>query len=189
MLKIKEEIVFDNVFYLIAKTQVEDQMKLLQDSWSDLLVLDHIHQRLQHGLQDETSLPNGQKFNLVSLALLGVPTNHTALMAFQAKLAEIKFDTVDYLCLKFLLLLNPGRFIFEFLQTFKVLPKKTYKAQTYSLSVVDVRGISDRNPVANGYQATQQALVQYCMQCYPQIPVSLHFTFTNLLHNLITFKK
>lgn len=84
-------------------------MKLLQHAWSDLLVLDHMHQRLRHGLQDEAALPNGQKFDLVGLALLGVPAALPGLISLQAKLAELKFDSVDYLCLKFLLLLNPGK--------------------------------------------------------------------------------
>ena len=83
-------------------------MKLLQHSWSHLLVLDHIHQRIHHGLQDDSSLPNGQKFNLVSLALLGEPTAAPDMITLQNTLAELKFDHVDYLCVKFLLLLNPG---------------------------------------------------------------------------------
>lgn len=31
--------------------QVDDQMKLLQHSWSDLLILDHLHQRIHNRLQ------------------------------------------------------------------------------------------------------------------------------------------
>jgi hypothetical protein len=89
--------------------EVKDQMKLLEHAWCDLLVLDHIHQRLQHGLQDEALLPNGQKFDLVSLALLGDPSALSSLKSLQSKLAELEFDSVEYLCLKFLLLLNPGK--------------------------------------------------------------------------------
>jgi nuclear hormone receptor FTZ-F1, putative len=83
-------------------------MKLLQHAWSDMLVLDHIHQRMHNGLPDETTLPNGQKFDLLGLALLGVPTTSDSLIQCQQKLQELKFDSVDYLCIKFLLLLNPG---------------------------------------------------------------------------------
>ena len=98
-------------YYLI---QVDDQMKLLQNAWSDMLVLDHIHQRIHAGLPDETTLPNGQKFDLLSLALLGVPQVVDQLHRVTARLQELKFDTNDYICLKFLLLLNPGQYYMIF---------------------------------------------------------------------------
>ncbi|KAJ8968858.1 hypothetical protein NQ317_004446 [Molorchus minor] len=61
------------LFLIILWFQVDDQMKLLQHSWSDMLVLDHIHQRMHNNLPDETTLHNGQKFDLLNLGLLGVP--------------------------------------------------------------------------------------------------------------------
>lgn len=85
-------------------------MKLLQHAWSDMLVLDHIHQRLHAGLPDETTLPNGQKFDLLSLALLGMPQVADQLHQVTARLQDLKVDTSEYICLKFLLLLNPGPF-------------------------------------------------------------------------------
>lgn len=94
------------------ETQVDDQMKLLQNSWSDLLVLDHMHQRMHNGLPDEMTLANGQKFDLVGLALLGVPAVSDSLNQVQNRLFELKLDSLEYLCLKFLLLLNPGMFLF-----------------------------------------------------------------------------
>lgn len=90
-------------------------MKLLQNSWSHLLVLDHIHQRIHHGLQDESSLPNGQKFNLISLALLGETSTASDMISLQNTLIDLKFDNVDYLCIKFLLLLNPGKYHLQFI--------------------------------------------------------------------------
>nr|CAD7453709.1 unnamed protein product [Timema tahoe] len=90
--------------------QVDDQMKLLQHSWSDMLVLDHLHQRMHNNLPDETTLPNGQKFDLLGLGLLGVPTLTSHFNELTAKLQELKFDVSDYICLKFLLLLNPGNY-------------------------------------------------------------------------------
>lgn len=83
-------------------------MKLLQNSWSDMLVLDHIHQRLHNQLPDETTLHNGQKFDLLGLGLLGVPSLAEHFNELQNKLQELKFDVGDYICMKFLLLLNPG---------------------------------------------------------------------------------
>ncbi|KAK7601048.1 hypothetical protein V9T40_008489 [Parthenolecanium corni] len=90
---------------------VDDQMKLLQHSWSDMLVLDHIHQRMHNNLQDETTLHNGQKFDLLSLGLLGVPSLQDRFTQVTHTLHDLKFDVSDYICLKFLLLLNPGKLI------------------------------------------------------------------------------
>lgn len=83
-------------------------MKLLQHSWSDMLVLDHLHQRMHNNLPDETTLPNGQKFDLLCLGLLGVPTLADHFTDLTNKLQDLKFDVSDYICVKFLLLLNPG---------------------------------------------------------------------------------
>ncbi|XP_023349575.1 nuclear hormone receptor FTZ-F1 [Eurytemora carolleeae] len=60
----------NSVFF--KELKVDDQMKLLEDSWSEMLILDHLHQRLHNNLPDESALPNGQKFDLLQLALLGV---------------------------------------------------------------------------------------------------------------------
>ncbi|ETN65094.1 nuclear receptor subfamily 5 group A member 3 [Anopheles darlingi] len=120
---------------------VDDQMKLLQNSWSDMLVLDHIHQRLHNGLPDETTLHNGQKFDLLGLGLLGVPSLAEHFNELQNKLQELKFDVGDYICMKFLLLLNP-----------------------------DVRGITNRKTVVEGYENVQAALLDYTLTCYPSVP-------------------
>ncbi|XP_047098390.1 nuclear hormone receptor FTZ-F1 [Schistocerca piceifrons] len=120
--------------------QVDDQMKLLQHSWSDMLVLDHMHQRMHNNLPDETTLPNGQKFDLLCLGLLGVPTLADHFNDLTAKLQDLKFDLSDYICVKFLLLLNP-----------------------------DVRGLANRKHVQEGHDQVQQALLDYTLTCYPQI--------------------
>ena len=83
-------------------------MRLLENSWSEMLILDQIHQRMHNHLQDEIDLPNGQKFELLSLALLGVPSMSDAFAELTNKLSTLKFDSADYVCLKFILLLNPG---------------------------------------------------------------------------------
>ena len=87
-------------------------MRLLENSWSEMLILDQIHQRMHNHLQDEIDLPNGQKFELLSLALLGVPSMSDAFAELTNKLSALKFDSADYVCLKFVLLLNPGWFYF-----------------------------------------------------------------------------
>ena len=83
-------------------------MRLLENSWSEMLILDQIHQRMHNHLPDETTLANGQKFELLSLALLGVPSMSEAFNDLTTKLSTLKFDSADYVCLKFVLLLNPG---------------------------------------------------------------------------------
>ncbi|XP_055601500.1 nuclear hormone receptor FTZ-F1-like [Uranotaenia lowii] len=126
--------------------KVDDQMKLLQNSWSDMLVLDHIHQRLHNGLPDDTTLHNGQKFDLLGLGLLGVPSLADRFNELQNKLQELKFDVGDYICMKFLLLLNPGK------------------------GEQDVRGITNRKTVVEGYENVQAALLDYTLTCYPSVP-------------------
>ncbi|KAE8743194.1 Fushi tarazu - Factor 1 isoform A [Frankliniella occidentalis] len=128
----------NSVFFKDLK--VDDQMKLLQYSWSDMLVLDHLHQRLHNQLPDETTLPNGQKFDLLCLGLLGVASLADQFAALAHQFALLKFDISDYICLKFLLLLNP-----------------------------DVRGIMNRKHVQEGQTQVKTALLDYTMTNYPQL--------------------
>lgn len=44
-----------------ALFQVGDQMKLLQNCWSELLVFDHIYRQLQHGKEHSVLLVTGQE--------------------------------------------------------------------------------------------------------------------------------
>ncbi|XP_034658248.1 nuclear hormone receptor FTZ-F1 [Drosophila subobscura] len=128
----------NTVFFKDLK--VDDQMKLLQHSWSDMLVLDHLHHRIHNGLPDETQLNNGQVFNLLSLGLLGVPQLSDYFNELQNKLQDLKFDMGDYVCMKFLILLNPT-----------------------------VRGIVNRKTVSEGHDNVQAALLDYTLTCYPSV--------------------
>lgn len=89
--------------------QVDDQMKLLHVSWSEMLMLDHIYQHCTNGLPDETRLLNGQKFNLVNMCLFGFTSMTDRLEELFRKMRQLKFDRNDYVCLKFLILMNPGK--------------------------------------------------------------------------------
>lgn len=128
----------NSIFF--KELKVDDQMKLLQQSWSDMLILDHLHQRLHNGLPEETTMPNGQKFSLVNLSLLGVANMVDQLNHVSARLQELKFDPLDYICLKFLLLLNP-----------------------------EVRTLNNMKLVHEAHERTQQALMEYTISCYPQV--------------------
>jgi nuclear receptor subfamily 5 group A protein 3 len=156
-------------------------MKLLQNSWSDMLVLDHLHQRLHNQLPDETTLHNGQKFDLLSLGLLGVPALGEHFNELQNKLQELKFDVGDYICMKFLLLLNPGKqeshkrvgFCFLFAENILLQDNKTFVYDGFT----EVRGIANRKTVIEGYENVQAALLDYTLTCYPSVTVRLAFDF------------
>ncbi|CAL4118943.1 unnamed protein product, partial [Meganyctiphanes norvegica] len=127
--------------FFFKDLKVDDQMKLLQHSWSDILILDHLHQRIHNRLQDETTLPNGQKFDLLSLALLGTSQFADRFHQILNKLVELNFDISDYICLKFMILLNP-----------------------------DIRLLSDRRSVLTAYDQVKHVLIEYCQNMYPQEP-------------------
>lgn len=128
----------NSIFFKDLK--VDDQMKLLQNAWSDMLILDHVHQRLHNNLPDETTLPNGQKFNLLSLAVLGVTSMMEQFNDLRCKLQELKFDSIDYICLKFMLLLNP-----------------------------EVRLLVNRKHIYDALEQVKQGLLEYNLSCYPHI--------------------
>lgn len=50
----------------------------------------------------------------------------------------------------------------------------------------DVRGITNRKHVEEGYEQVSQALLEYTVTCYPQIQVKIYFTstFITKLNNL-----
>ena len=118
----------------------DDQIMLLQDSWSEMLILDHIHQRMHKNLPDETELPNGQKFDLLSLALLGVPSMAEKFLQISESLKQLCFDSAEYFCLKFIIYLNAGM------------------AQ------------NSRQQVHEGSEQVHELLLEYCQTCYPNIP-------------------
>ena len=64
---------------------------------------------MHNNLPDETQLPNGQKFELLSLALLGVPSMAEKFLEVSNTMKQLSFDPADYVCLKFILLLNQGK--------------------------------------------------------------------------------
>ncbi|XP_070164306.1 nuclear hormone receptor FTZ-F1 isoform X2 [Polyergus mexicanus] len=146
MCKVLDQNLFSQVDWARNSTffkdlKVDDQMKLLQHSWSDMLVLDHLHQRLHNSLPDEMTLHNGQKFDLLCLGLLGVPALADLFKDLSKKLQELKFDTSDYICMKFLMLLNH-----------------------------DVRGLVNKKHVQEGHEQVQQTLMEYTLACYPSLP-------------------
>jgi len=133
-----------------------------------MLLLDHIHQRMHNNLADDTQLPNGQRFDLLTLALLGVTSAADQLHQLTMKLAELKFDTIDYTCLKFLLLLNPGKPY--------ILSKDSSStlAQTSNLlfTFTDAGGLNNYELVSEAFNQIQRTLLEFCVSFYSHVPVS-----------------
>jgi nuclear receptor subfamily 5 group A protein 3 len=137
-------------------------MRLLENSWSEMLILDQIHQRMHNHLPDETTLANGQKFELLSLALLGVPSMSEAFNDMTTKLSTLKFDSADYVCLKFVLLLNPGELML--MTTDRV-------AAANPFFLADVQTLGNRNHVQECHDQVRRTLHEYCINCYQSVPV------------------
>ena len=132
-------------FYLKEfKFEVEDQLMLLRDSWSEMLILDHMHQRMHNNLPDETHLPNGQKFELLSVGLLGVPSMAKKFLEISDNLKQHCFDSADYVCLKLIISLNGG---------------------------LVLRNLNnDKQHLYELIQQSHQILLEYCQTCYPNVP-------------------
>ena len=94
-------------FHNFKKLQNMDKVTLVVNSWSGIFILDQIHHRMHNHIPDEITLANGEKFKLLSLALLGTPSLMEAFNTMSRKLANLMFDSADYVCLKLLLFLNP----------------------------------------------------------------------------------
>lgn len=152
-----------------------------------MLLLDHIHQRMHNNLADDTQLPNGQRFDLLTLALLGASSasDISALHQLTAKLAELKFDTIDYTCLKFLLLLNPGKFWPPASQLLKwrlsallssVLQLQLHRAND-KLSpnaklnqTTGAGGLNNYDLVSEAFNQIQRTLLEFCLSFHSQVP-------------------
>jgi nuclear receptor subfamily 5 group A protein 3 len=121
---------------------VDDQMKLLLNSWSEILILDYIDHRMHSNLPDEMQLPNGQKFEFLSLALLGCPFMAEKFLEVSNTMTQLQFDPVDYICLKFIMLLNQAK----------------------------IQVLNNRTHVQESSEQVHQILMEYCHNCYPQVP-------------------
>ncbi|XP_077378746.1 steroidogenic factor 1a [Festucalex cinctus] len=90
--------------------RVGDQMKLLHNCWSELLVLDHIFRQVQHGKGDSILLVTGQEIELSSVLSQGEATLSSLVQRGQdlaVRLRVLQVDRREIACLKFLLLFNP----------------------------------------------------------------------------------
>uniref|UniRef100_A0A7N8XYD3 Nuclear receptor subfamily 5 group A member 1 n=1 Tax=Mastacembelus armatus TaxID=205130 RepID=A0A7N8XYD3_9TELE len=122
--------------------RVGDQMKLLHNCWSELLVLDHIFRQVQHGKEDSILLVTGQEVELSSILSQAEATLSGLVQRGQelaARLRALQVDRREIACLKFLLLFNPNVKLLE--------------------NQVFVEGVQEQ---VNG------ALLEYTLSTYPQ---------------------
>ncbi|KAJ8778567.1 hypothetical protein J1605_013536 [Eschrichtius robustus] len=90
-------------------TGVDDQMKLLQNCWSELLILDHIYRQVVHGKEGSIFLVTGQQVDFSIIASQAGATLNNLMSHSQelvAKLRSLQFDQREFVCLKFLVLFS-----------------------------------------------------------------------------------
>ncbi|XP_038063498.1 nuclear receptor subfamily 5 group A member 2-like isoform X3 [Patiria miniata] len=123
--------------------KVEDQMKLLQNSWSQLLVFDHLY-RQSHHHGDGILLITGQTIDStmlpIGLAAMGMGDLTDQMVRIIARMRDLKIDHKEYVCLKFLILLNP-----------------------------DVNTLQDKHIIDNCQDRISGSLMDYTMTNYPGI--------------------
>ncbi|XP_041090326.1 nuclear receptor subfamily 5 group A member 2-like isoform X3 [Polyodon spathula] len=122
--------------------KVGDQMKLLHNCWSELLVLDHIFRQVQHGKEGSILLVTGQEIELaVVAAQAGVTLSNLVLRAQElaATLQTLQADRREFACFKFLILFNP-----------------------------DVKLLENHHLVESVQEQVNAALLEYTMYNYPQ---------------------
>ncbi|XP_016898267.1 uncharacterized protein LOC103397689 isoform X1 [Cynoglossus semilaevis] len=122
--------------------KVGDQMKLLHNCWSELLVLDHIFRQVLHAKEDSILLVTGQEIKL-PLILDEVDATLSSLVQKGQNLAmrlhTLQVDRREIACLKFIVLFNPN---------VKMLENQAF-----------VEGVQEQ---VNG------ALLEYTLTTYPQ---------------------
>ncbi|CAB1444457.1 unnamed protein product [Pleuronectes platessa] len=94
---------------------VDDQMKLLQNCWSELLILDHVFRQVMHAKEGSILLVTGQQVDYAVIASQAGATLNNLLGHAQelvAKLRSLQLDQREFVCLKFLVLFSMDHFSF-----------------------------------------------------------------------------
>ncbi|EGV99973.1 Nuclear receptor subfamily 5 group A member 2 [Cricetulus griseus] len=92
--------------------KVDDQMKLLQNSWSELLILDHIYRQVVYGKEGSLLLITGQHVDYASIVseagvTLSNLVSHSQELVLRFR--SLQFDHREFVCLKFLVLFSLGK--------------------------------------------------------------------------------
>ncbi|XP_021334008.1 steroidogenic factor 1a isoform X1 [Danio rerio] len=90
--------------------KVGDQMRLLHNCWSELLLLDHICRQVHHGRDGSLLLITGQEVELSAVLDAGPPLSSMVERGqdLSRRLQLLQVDSREMACLKFLILFNPN---------------------------------------------------------------------------------
>ncbi|KAG1949157.1 nuclear receptor subfamily 5 group A [Pimephales promelas] len=90
--------------------KVGDQMRLLHNCWSELLLLDHICRQVHHGRDNTLLLITGQEVDLSAVCDAGPPLSSMVQRGqdLARRLQLLQVDRREMACLKFLILFNPN---------------------------------------------------------------------------------
>lgn len=152
MIQVFCRLVDQALFYLVSWARrvhffkdltVEDQMKLLERCWSELLLLDLIYKQMgnqmnhgEMGLREITAVTE-HRVSLETIEQLGLPTAAVdQFFELIRKLHHLHLDVNEYSCLKFIVLLNP-----------------------------DIPGLSNQDKVEQFRGEVSTALLDYCNAC------------------------
>ncbi|XP_055498423.1 nuclear receptor subfamily 5 group A member 2 isoform X1 [Leucoraja erinacea] len=94
--------------------KVDDQMKLLQNCWSELLILDHIYRQVAHWKEGAILLVTGQQVDFSVIASQAGSTLNNLMSHAQelvVKLRTLQLDQREFVCLKFLVLFSLGKYL------------------------------------------------------------------------------
>ncbi|XP_041913311.1 nuclear receptor subfamily 5 group A member 2 isoform X1 [Alosa sapidissima] len=126
--------------------KVDDQMKLLQNCWSELLILDHIFRQVLHSKDSSILLVTGQQVDYAIIASQAGATLNNLMSHAQelvSKLRALQFDQREFVCLKFLVLFSLGEY-------------------------QDVKNLENFHLVESVQEQVNAALLDYVMCNYPQ---------------------
>ncbi|XP_071947271.1 nuclear receptor subfamily 5 group A member 2-like isoform X1 [Antedon mediterranea] len=95
----------NSIFF--RELKVEDQMKLLQNAWSELLIFDHMYRQVHYN-GEGILLVTGQTIDPKSLPALPVGMENVAerISRLIMRMQELKIDYKEFVCMKFMVLLN-----------------------------------------------------------------------------------
>lgn len=173
-------------------TQVEDQMVLLQSCWSELLVLDHLCRQVTYGKEGCIYLVTGQQvkplktcgmkawmfvwaFTLkcvwlqieVSTIMSQAGATLSSLVSrtqdLVSKLKALHFDRHEFVCLKYLVLFNPG----ELLITRSHSAPLVRLGLTSCRSTADVKLVQNRRQVEQTQERVNRALMAHTQHSHP----------------------
>ncbi|XP_068605519.1 nuclear receptor subfamily 5, group A, member 5 [Brachionichthys hirsutus] len=126
---------------LFKELKVEDQMVLLQSSWSELLVLDHLCRQVTYGKEGCIYLVTGQQIEVSTIisqagaTLSGLVSRTQDLVS---KLRALQLDRHEFVSLKYLVLFNP-----------------------------DVKSVQSRRQVEHTQERVNRALMEHTQKNHP----------------------